>query len=90
METLHLVFKTLKAGNVSSRKSRQFMNEMHFYGDIIPTLETFERASNVPKSDRIDGFGRYFGSRLSLDPGKIFCHRNGHQNTTQQLINSRC
>lgn len=70
MKTMQFVVKTTFAGIISPTQSKQFWNEVHFYSDIIPAIEKFEQSSNIPESDRIDAFVRYFGSRLSLNNGK--------------------
>lgn len=49
-------------------------NEIHFYSDIVPAIEQFEQNSNVPEIERIDAFVRYFGARLSMNPGEFFFH----------------
>lgn len=69
--TQHLVFKAMLPGAISTKRSKQFWKEAHFYSNIIPALERFEEAANVPETERIDAFARYFCSRLSLNPGKI-------------------
>lgn len=48
-----------------------FVKEASFYSDIIPAIEEFECASNVPRKERIDAFIKCFGSRISLNPGKV-------------------
>lgn len=68
VETLHLVCKITRKGSVSARQSMQFKNEVHFYSDIIPAIKQFEEAVNVPRTERLDAFVLYFGSRLSLNP----------------------
>lgn len=45
-----------------------FMNEIHFYSDIIPAIEQFQVIVNMPDNEKIDAFLRYFGSRMSLNP----------------------
>lgn len=60
--------KTTRLGSVSVRQSTQFMNEVHFYSEIVPAIKQFEAAADVPENERIDAFVQYFGSRLSLDP----------------------
>lgn len=45
-----------------------FMKEIHFYSDIIPAIEQFQKIVNMPEMEKIDAFVRYFGSRLSLNP----------------------
>lgn len=47
-----------------------FVKEAHFYSDIIPAIEEFECASNVPENEKIDAFIKCFGSRISLNPGE--------------------
>lgn len=49
-------------------QSKTFMKEINFYSDIIPAIEQFQEIVKIPKSERIDAFIRYFGSRLSLQP----------------------
>lgn len=66
-----MVIKTLNSNNVTTRKSRQFSNEMHFYEDIVPTIQQFEQVANVPESDRIDAIVQQYGSRLSLDSSNL-------------------
>ncbi|XP_055317996.1 uncharacterized protein LOC129576655 [Sitodiplosis mosellana] len=67
IDTLKLVCKTPAGVSISSSHSKQFSNEMHFYSVIVPAIELFEQNANVPKTERIDAFVRYFGARLSLD-----------------------
>ncbi|KAJ6644273.1 hypothetical protein Bhyg_09240, partial [Pseudolycoriella hygida] len=67
VETLQLICKT-PARFVTPSHSKQFLNEVHFYSDIIPAIEQFEQKAKVPQSERFDAFVRYFGSRVSLDP----------------------
>lgn len=57
----------MRAGAVSARKSQQFMNELHFYTDIIQAIEQFEVDVNMPENEKINAFARYYGSRLSLN-----------------------
>lgn len=71
VETLQLVFKTTLSGSISARKLKQFWKEVHFYLDIIPAVQQFEEVANIPETERIDAFARHFGSRLSIDPGKV-------------------
>lgn len=49
-----------------------FVKENHFYSDIIPALEIFQQSANVPKHERIDAFIKCPGSRISLDPSRVF------------------
>lgn len=67
VETLQLVFKTMRSGAVSARKSVQFMNEVYFYSEIVQAIMQFQTIVNMPENEKIDAFVRYFGSRLSLD-----------------------
>lgn len=71
IETLHLVVKAMLPGPVSVKESKKFLKEVHFYSNIVPTLEQFEASANIPETERIDAFARYFCSRLSLNPGEI-------------------
>lgn len=50
-----------------------FVKETHFYTDIIPAIQQFERDHNVPENEKIDAFFRCFGSRISLNPSKSNC-----------------
>lgn len=70
IETVQLVIKKMLPGPVTIDNANQFSKEVHFYADIIPALEQSEKAANIPESERIDAFPRYFCSRLSLNSGK--------------------
>lgn len=72
-ETLHLVSKSSVTNPYLIevfQPAFTFVKETHFYSDIIPALEHFQRVSNVPETDRIDAFIRCLGSRISLDPSE--------------------
>ncbi|XP_055295161.1 uncharacterized protein LOC129564935 [Sitodiplosis mosellana] len=74
-ELLHLVAKTAVTNPYLVdifQPALTFVKETHFYLDVIPAIEHFERISNVPECDRIDAFIRCFGSRISLNPGFVF------------------
>lgn len=51
-----------------------FVKEVRFYSDIIPAVEQFEQAANVPENERVDAFIPCLGSRFSLDPSEL--HKN--------------
>lgn len=67
-----MVIKRMLPGPVTVDNAKQFAKEVHFYSDIIPALEEFEKISNIPETERFDAFGRYFCSRFLLNPGKSF------------------
>ncbi|XP_031638919.1 uncharacterized protein LOC116351033 [Contarinia nasturtii] len=69
IEMLNLVFKKPIPGFVNTYQSEQFLSEVHFYTDIIPAIKQFEESLNIPETERIEAFARYFGSRISLNPG---------------------
>lgn len=71
IEMLQLVCKRTPGGSISASHSKQFLNEIYFYSNIIPAIKKFEEDSNIPHTERIDAFVQYFGSRLSLDSSKI-------------------
>lgn len=66
-QTLQLVIKTMRKGQITARQSMQFINEINFYSNIVPAIKRFEESVNMPEKEKIDAFPRYFGSRLSLD-----------------------
>lgn len=68
VETLQLAFKTMHPDRDIAGQSKIFMKEINFYSEIIPAIEQFQEIVKIPKSERIDAFIRYFGSRLSLNP----------------------
>lgn len=70
---LHLVTKTLITDplwNGVLQPYVSFLKEAHFYSDVIPAIEQFERDANVQEAERINAFIRFFGCRLSLDTSK--------------------
>lgn len=69
IETRQLVCKTMIGPN---QDPKQFLKELHFYSEIIPAIERFERDANVPQTERIDAFVPYVGSRSSIDPSNSF------------------
>lgn len=71
--TFHLVTKTLITDplwNGVLQPYLSFLKEAHFYSDVIPAIEQFERDANVPEAERVNAFIRFFGCRLSLDTSK--------------------
>lgn len=57
----------MRSNPPNARQLLQFMNELHFYSDIIQAIEQFQAIVHMPNEERIDAFARYFGSRLSLN-----------------------
>lgn len=48
-----------------------FVKENHFYSVIVPILKKLQDISNVPENERNNSFIRYYGSRISLNPGNF-------------------
>lgn len=73
-ESLQLVVKTPVIGAYLTelfKPAISFVKEVRFYSDIIPAVEQFEQASNVPQDERLDAFIKCLGWRISLDPSKL-------------------
>lgn len=85
VETLRMVFKATLSGSISARKLKQFEKEVHFYSNIIPAVNQFQEAANIPEAERIDAFAQHFCSRLSLNSGKIVPFKVYEFNTNSTL-----
>lgn len=76
---MHLVVKTPVTSPYLAelfKPAISFVKEVRFYSDIIPAVENFEIASNVPIDERLDAFIQCSGWRISLDSSKLrisFC-----------------
>lgn len=68
METLELTFKAMRPDRDIALQSVCFMKELHFYTEIIPAIEQFQRIVEMPENEKIDAFVRYLSSRLSINP----------------------
>lgn len=73
-ENINLVVKTPVTSPYLAelfKPAISFVKEVRFYSDIIPAVEQFEQASNVPEIERLDAFIQCLGWRISLDPSRL-------------------